>query len=103
MNRYAPILALTCVLTSIPTSAQDVQIDIKTFLYSPKDLTVPAGTTVTWINDDQVPHTIVGVDKAFHSAALDTGDQYSYTFKVRGVFEYFCTLHPQMIGRVVVD
>lgn len=71
-------------------------------MYSPKELTVAVGTKVTWVNDDQVPHTVAEVNKVFRSGALDTGDSFSYTFLIPGTFEYFCVLHPQMIGRVRV-
>jgi plastocyanin len=102
VKKYAPLIALSCVLFSLPAWAQDVQINIKEFMYSPKDLSVAVGTKVTWVNDDQVPHTIVETHKVFHSAALDTQDNFSYTFLAPGTYEYFCTLHPQMIGKVVV-
>lgn len=102
MKKYAQILALSGLLTSAPTWAQDIQIDIKEFMYSPKELTVAVGTKVTWVNDDQVPHTVAEVNKVFRSGALDTGDSFSYTFLIPGTFEYFCVLHPQMIGSVRV-
>ncbi|MEE3506878.1 MULTISPECIES: cupredoxin domain-containing protein [unclassified Pseudomonas] len=102
MKKYAQILALSGLLTSASTWAQDIQIDIKEFMYSPKELTVAVGTKVTWVNDDQVPHTVAEVNKVFRSGALDTGDSFSYTFLIPGTFEYFCVLHPQMIGRVRV-
>jgi plastocyanin len=102
MKKYAQMLALSGLLASASTWAQDIQIDIKEFMYSPKELTVAVGTKVTWVNDDQVPHTVSEVNKVFRSGALDTGDSFSYTFLIPGTFEYFCTLHPQMIGRVRV-
>lgn len=102
MKNYAQIIALSCVLIPLSTWAQDRQVNIKEFMYSPKDLNVAVGTKVTWVNDDQVPHTIVETHKVFHSAALDTQDNFSYTFMTPGTYEYFCTLHPQMIGKVVV-
>ena len=102
MKKYAQMLALSGVLASASTWAQDIQIDIKEFMYSPKELTVAVGTKVTWVNDDQVPHTVVEVNKVFRSGALDTDDSFSYTFLIPGTFEYFCILHPQMIGSVRV-
>lgn len=102
MKKYAQMLALSGLLASASTWAQDIQIDIKEFMYSPKDLTVAVGTKVTWVNDDQVPHTVVEVNKVFRSGALDTNDSFSYTFLIPGTFEYFCILHPQMIGSVRV-
>lgn len=102
MKKYAQMLALSGVLASASTWAQDIQIDIKEFMYSPKELTVAVGTKVTWVNDDQVPHTVVEVNKVFRSGALDTNDSFSYTFLIPGRFEYFCILHPKMIGSVRV-
>ena len=102
MKKYAQMLALSGLLASASTWAQDIQIDIKEFMYSPKELTVAVGTKVTWVNDDQVPHTVAEVNKVFRSGALDTNDSFSYTFLIPGTFEYFCILHPQMIGNVRV-
>ena len=79
------------------------QIGILNYKFDPDTLTVPAGTTVTWVNHDEVPHTIASSDKRFTSSgALDTGDKYSYTFTTPGSYAYFCTLHPFMTGKIVV-
>ena len=77
-------------------------ITIDNFTFGPANLTVPAGTTVTWTNHDDIPHSIVATDKAFRSAALDTNDSYAFTFKTAGTFAYFCGLHPHMTGKVIV-
>jgi plastocyanin len=95
-------LAAVCLLLSTATWAQDVTIDIKAFMFEPKDLTVAVGTRVTWVNDDQIPHTVAQSQKLFRSAALDTNDSFSWVFDKPGEFEYFCALHPQMVGRVLV-
>lgn len=94
--------ALLCLMLSTPTWAQDVKIDIKEFMFGPKDLTVAVGTKVTWVNDDQIPHTVAETHKAFRSGALDTDDSFSWVFDTPGEFEYFCALHPQMIGKIIV-
>ncbi len=78
------------------------QVTIKTFKYGPKDITVKAGTTVTWTNKDPEPHTVVDKGGKFRSAALDTDDSFSFTFKDAGTYQFFCTLHPQMTGTVTV-
>jgi plastocyanin len=80
------------------------QITIDEYMFVPSELTVSAGTKVTWINHDQVPHTIVdsAIPKLFRSSALDTNDSYSFTFIKPGNYRYFCTLHPQMIGTITV-
>jgi len=78
------------------------QIVINEYMYMPATLNVVTGTKVTWVNHDEVPHTVVDADKAFHSAALDTDDTYSFTFTKPGTYHYFCTLHPKMVGTIVV-
>lgn len=96
------LLALLCLMLSMPVWAQEVKIDIKQFMFDPKDLTVAVGTKVTWVNDDQVPHTVAETHKVFRSGALDTDDSFSWVFDTPGEFEYFCALHPQMIRRIIV-
>ena len=81
-------------------SAAEVKID--NFSFSPSELTVAAGTTVTWTNQDDVPHTVVGTGGAFKSKALDTDDKFSFTFDKAGTYAYFCGVHPMMTGKIVV-
>ena len=78
------------------------QVVIKTFAYGPKSITVPAGTTVTWINKDPEVHTVVDKGGTFRSEALDSGDSFTFTFNEPGTYNFFCTLHPQMTGTVTV-
>ena len=66
-------------------------------------LIVTVGTTVTWVNGDDIPHTIVANNRAFRSKTLDTEDQFSFTFSTAGEFEYFCSLHPHMVGKIIVS
>ena len=95
--------ALFCTLMiALPALAQEVRIDIKAFMFTPVKLSIATGTRVTWVNDDDDPHTVVETHKVFHSPALDTHDSFSYQFDNPGTFEYFCGLHPQMVGKVVV-
>ena len=62
-----------------------------------------AGTTVTWVNEDDTPHTVVSDDrKTFRSKPLDTDDRFSFTFTTPGTYGYFCSIHPHMTGKVVV-
>jgi plastocyanin len=82
-----------------PASAQ---IKIDNFTFGPTNLTVASGTTVTWINNDDVPHTVVSDDKVFRSKALDTDDKFSYTFTKPGTYNYFCSVHPKMTAKIVV-
>jgi len=85
-------------------AAQDATsvVTIDNFTFSPKELTVAKGTTVRWFNHDDIPHLVVDKDKAFRSKALDTDDSFSYTFTSAGTFDYFCALHPHMVGKVIV-
>src|ERR1700724_2509076 len=85
-------------------AAQDATnvVMIDNFTFSPKELTVAVGTTVKWVNHDDIPHTVVNADKLFRSKALDTDDAFSYTFTSAGAFDYFCGLHPHMVGKVIV-
>jgi amicyanin len=78
------------------------RIEITKHKFSRPTLTVPAGTTVTWLNRDEDLHTVVSTTLAFKSAGLETDEAYSYTFTKPGVYEYFCTLHPLMTGKVIV-
>jgi plastocyanin len=77
-------------------------VKIGNFTFSPATLTVAPGTTVTWTNEDDIPHTIAAKNKAFRSKTLDTDNQFSFTFTAPGEYEYFCSLHPHMIGKVIV-
>jgi plastocyanin len=96
----APTLGLVSLQAKSATPAASVQI--KNFAFVPQLLTVKPGTTVTWINTDEDPHTVTANDKAFHSAALDTDDKYSFTFTKPGEYGYFCSLHPHMTGKIIV-
>jgi plastocyanin len=78
------------------------QISIDNFTFSPQMLNVPVGATVTWINRDDVPHTVVDADKRFKSAALDTDDKFSFTFTTAGEYPYVCGIHTHMTGKIVV-
>src|SRR5882757_10716417 len=86
-----------------PALAADVEVKIDNFTFNPPRLVVKAGTTVTWQNDDDIPHTVVASGKAFRSKTLDTEDKFSFTFTTPGTYEYFCSLHPHMTGAVVVE
>jgi len=82
--------------------AAGATVTIDNFSFTPKEIIVAAGTTVTWVNHDDVPHTVVSTDEKFRSKALDTDDQFSFTFTDAGTYTYFCSVHPMMTGKVVV-
>ena len=82
--------------------AAPAAVTIGNFTFNSPALTVKPGTTVTWTNGDDIPHTIVSKDGVFKSKVLDTGDRFSFTFAKPGQFGYFCSLHPHMTGTIVV-
>jgi plastocyanin len=84
-----------------PPASGEVRID--NFSFAPATVTVAAGTQVTWVNRDDIPHTVVSTANVFKSKALDTDDKFSYTFTKAGTYPYFCSLHPKMTGKVVVQ
>jgi amicyanin len=86
------------------SSSDKYQIKIDNFSFAPATLTVPAGTTVTWVNQDDVPHNIVSSEgKALKSPVMDTDGKFSYTFTTAGTYPYYCGIHPKMTGKVVVQ
>jgi plastocyanin len=96
-------LALTAALLgAAPLRAETVKITIDNFTFTPAEVTVKVGDTVTWTNQDDIPHTVVSAGK-YRSKALDTGDSYSFTFASSGDYKYFCSLHPHMTGMVKVE
>src|SRR5580693_6872959 len=83
-------------------SAANAAVMIDNFVFGPQTLTVPVGTTVTWTNSDDIPHTSVSTEGVFRSKVLDTDEKFSYTFTKAGTYPYYCTIHPKMTGQVVV-
>jgi len=102
-------LALATVLVLHPTRAKSedkasaLEVRVDNFTFGPDMLTVPVNSTVTWVNKDDLPHTIASTDGVFKSKALDTEDKYSYTFAKAGTYAYFCSIHPKMVGKIVVQ
>jgi plastocyanin len=83
-------------------SAANVAVKIDNFVFGPQAITVPVGTTVTWTNSDDIPHTAVSTDGVFKSKVMDTDERFSYTFTKAGTYSYYCSVHPKMTGQVVV-
>lgn len=107
-SRFTIIIAIAlsiaglAVAASAQSTPQPIPVGIDNFSFGPADVTVPAGTTVTWTNHDDIPHTVVSTDKVFKSKVLDTGEQFSFTFTTPGTYAYFCSIHPKMTGKVLV-
>ncbi|MGH9775038.1 MAG: cupredoxin domain-containing protein [Candidatus Acidiferrales bacterium] len=99
-------LVLTGAGLAKPATATDdtktFTVNIKDFTFDPETLTVPAGAKVTWVNKDEEPHKVAGNNEEFVSQALDTDEQFTFEFKTPGTYEYYCTLHPKMIGKIIV-
>jgi plastocyanin len=85
---------------SAPVATDKVKID--NFSFAPATITVPPGATVTWTNQDDIPHLVVANDKSYRSPPLDTGDSFAHRFAEPGEYPYFCGLHPKMVGLVKV-
>jgi len=79
------------------------EVKIDNFIFGPETLKVSVGATVTWTNRDDIPHTVVSTTGAFKSKVLDTDEKFSFTFSKPGTYPYFCSIHPKMTGKVVVQ
>jgi plastocyanin len=82
---------------------ETTEVKIDNFSFGPGTLTVPVGTTVTWTNRDDIPHTVVSTEGAFKSKVLDTDEKFAFTFSKAGSYPYFCSIHPKMTAKVVVQ
>jgi amicyanin len=85
-----------------PAPQGGTAVSISDFKFNPATLTIPVGTTVTWTNQDEEPHTVAAKDGSFHSPGMDTHATYSFTFTTPGSYDYICSIHPFMTGTVVV-
>jgi len=100
----AAMLALHPTLaTGQEDKASGAEVKVDNFTFGPNTLTVPVNSTVTWVNKDDIPHVIASNDGLFKSKALDTDQKYSYTFSKAGTYPYYCSIHPKMVGRIVVQ
>ena len=90
-------------LVAVPQKMESTEVKIDNFSFGPQELIVSPGTTVTWTNRDDIPHTVVSTDKVFKSKVLDTDEKYSYKFDKPGSYPYFCSIHPKMTGKVTVQ
>lgn len=109
VSRACAVAMLVVLANCIPSAAQaqaidpgTVEIRIDNFTFTPQEVTIAPGTTVRWVNHDDIPHTVVEAARSFKSKTLDTEDSFEMTFTSPGNFSYFCSLHPHMTGKVVV-
>src|ERR671932_176884 len=99
-------LAVLAVLMFVPSAGaqqdQGTMVSIENFAFDPPNISVAPGTTVTWVNNDSVPHTTTANDETWDSETLQPGESFSFTFDTPGTFPYFCEIHPFMMGNVTV-
>jgi len=105
-----PIMIVMLLLAGSPSvtandqpSAANAEVKIDNFSFGPQTLTIAVGATVTWTNRDDIPHTVVSTDGVFKSKVRDTDEKFSYTFTKAGTYPYYCSVHPKMTGKVVVQ
>jgi plastocyanin len=98
------VVVLLALCWSLPAAAGEAaaEITIDNFTFTPTTITIAPGTIVTWLNRDDIPHTVVAKSLAFRSKALDTGDSFTHQFNEPGEIDYFCSLHPHMTGKIIV-
>ena len=96
------MLSTAAVMTSAAPMPAAASVQIANFTFKAQVVTVKPGTTVTWTNADDIPHTVTSNNGLFKSKVLDSGDKFSFTFAKPGQFGYFCSLHPHMTGTIVV-
>ena len=97
------LTALPAIERSIAAGPPTVDVKIDNFSFAPATLTVKAGTQITWTNADDIPHTVVSDDQSFKSKVLDTDEKFTFTASKPGTYPYFCSIHPKMTGKVVVE
>jgi len=98
-----PSVAKPAAQAATAPAGKVVEVKVDNFSFSPQTVTVAPGTTVIWTNRDDIPHTVVSDDKVFKSKVLDTDEKFSFTFDKAGNFPYFCSIHPKMTGKVIVQ
>ncbi len=100
---FTATLFTATVFMAVSSWSAESKVMIDNFTFNPQRLTVKAGTTVTWHNGDDIPHTVASSAKLFKSKVFDSDEEFSFTFATPGVYEYFCSLHPHMTGTIVVE
>ena len=95
--------AMGVYIPSIAQTSNPTQIIVKDFMFSPTPLTIKVGSTVTWTNKDDEPHTVVSDTGVFKSGGMDTDESFSYKFDKPGTYHFTCSIHPRMVGTVIVQ
>jgi amicyanin len=100
--RLAVAAAIILQFGAVGARAEELKVTIDNFTFTPPELKVKVGDTVTWTNHDDIPHTVVSAGK-FRAKTMDTDDTFSFTFTAAGDYKYFCSLHPHMTGMIKVE
>lgn len=95
--------ALAALSPLVASAAEPIKISAHDFMFAPASMKVSAGTTVTWTNLDDEPHTVVSDIGLFRSGAMDTNESFSFKFDKPGTYHYTCSIHPRMVGTIVVE
>ncbi|WP_041856063.1 cupredoxin domain-containing protein [Candidatus Korobacter versatilis] len=99
----AVLLASAVAFAQTPVAAQPATaVAIDNFMFSPMTIEVERGTTITWVNKDDIPHVVASTTGKFKSRAIDTDGTFAFTFTEPGTYEYYCSIHPKMVGKIVV-
>ncbi len=102
LSAFAAGAAVCCAVYGAFAASGEAHVDIDNFTYNPGTITVRAGTEVEWVNDDDIPHTVAATNGEFHSRQLEREDKFRFIFTQPGTYEYFCSVHPRMVAKVVV-
>jgi plastocyanin len=97
------MLALLAVCGPSTAGPDATTIEVKDYAFAPTPLTVKVGSTVTWTNKDDEPHNATSDNGLFKSGGMDTNDSFSFKFDKPGTYHYTCTIHPRMVGTVIVQ
>ena len=103
MSMVLTLAGLPSLERALAASSPAVEVKIDNFSFTPATLSVKAGTQITWTNGDDIPHTVVSDDQSFKSKVLDTDEKFTFTASKPGTYTYFCSIHPKMTGKVVVE
>ena len=103
MSVVLALAGLPSLERALAASSPAAEVRIDNFSFTPATLSVKAGTQITWTNGDDIPHTVVSEDQSFKSKVLDTDEKFTFTASKPGTYTYFCSIHPKMTGKVVVE
>jgi plastocyanin len=102
-DKIGDLMPLVQVASAAEPASSTTEIKIDNFVFQPAEITIKAGTQVTWTNKDDIPHTVDSTEGKFKSAALDTDEKFQFRFTEPGEYPFYCRMHPKMTGKIVVQ